>query len=103
MCQGFWTSCWIARHCGYAGSEKWASTCSFAILDCIEWLGFSDLLSRFTVGLRQVGAKSLFGRHLCLFDVVSLDLLPFTFTIKSRREYRNSSDKVKMFSFYLDP
>ena len=29
-----------------------------------------------TVGLRQVGIKSLFFRHLCLFEVVSLDLLP---------------------------
>ena len=42
-----------------------------------------------------MGTKSLFGRHLCLFNVVSLDLLPFVFTIESRREYRNSSDKVK--------
>ena len=29
-----------------------------------------------TVGLRQVGIKSLSGCHLCLFEVVSLDLLP---------------------------
>ena len=47
------------------------------------------------VGLRQVDIKSLFRRHLCLFEVVSLDLLPFAFTIESRQEYRNSSDKVK--------
>ena len=39
MHQEFWTSCWIAQHCGLAGSEKWASNCSFAILDYIEWLG----------------------------------------------------------------
>ena len=39
MHQEFWTSCWIAQHCGLAGSEKWALTCSFAILDYIEWLG----------------------------------------------------------------
>ena len=24
MHQEFWTSCWIAWHCGLAGSEKWA-------------------------------------------------------------------------------
>ena len=46
-------------------------------------------------GLRQVDIKSLFRRHLCLFEVVSLDLLPFAFTIESRQEYRNSSDKVR--------
>ena len=39
MHQEFWTSCWIAQHCGLAGSKKWALTCSFAILDFIEWLG----------------------------------------------------------------
>ena len=42
-----------------------------------------------------MGIKSLFGRHLCLFEVASLDLLPFAFTIESRQEYGNSSDKVK--------
>ena len=68
---------------------------NFAILDYIKWLGFIALLSRFTVGLRQVGTKSLFGRYLCLLVVVSLDLLPFAFTIEWRQEYRNSSDKVK--------
>ena len=101
MHQEFWTSCCIARHCGSAGSEKCASTCSVAILDYIEWLGFSDLsrketilLSRSnfytcrnienTVGLRQAGIKSLFGRHLCLFQAVSRDVfnIPFAFTIE---------------------
>ena len=88
---GVLTSCWIARHCGKAGSEKWASTRSVAILDYIEWLGFSDLprketilLSRSnfftyrnienTVGLRQGCIKSLFGRHLCLFQAVSMKI-----------------------------
>ena len=33
-----------------------------------------------------MGIKSLFGRHLCLFEVVSLDLLPFVFTIESKRD-----------------
>ena len=38
MHQEFWTSCWIARHCGLAGSEKWASTSPY-------WITSSGLAS----------------------------------------------------------
>ena len=46
MRQEFWTSCWIARHCGWVGSEKWALPWSFAILDYIEWLGLEKYQKR---------------------------------------------------------
>ena len=58
MHQEFWTSCCIARHCGNAGSEKWASTCSVAILDYIEWLGFSDLSRKETILLSRIYTRT---------------------------------------------
>ena len=36
------------------GSEKWLSTCSFAILDYIEWLDFSDLSRKETLLLSRI-------------------------------------------------
>ena len=38
MHQEFWTSCWITRHCGLAGSEKWASPSPY-------WITLSGLAS----------------------------------------------------------
>ena len=38
MHQEFWTSCWIARYYGLAGSEKWASTSPY-------WITSSGLAS----------------------------------------------------------
>ena len=53
MHQEFRTSGWIAQHCGNAGSEKWASTCSVAILDYIDW----ELLCKETLVLHLISTR----------------------------------------------